>query len=132
MREDVDDEIYLLANKNLLIQVFLNIYQNACDALEGRMAKLIEVKGRLDHDREWALISFRDTGPGIAPEHLRRLFDPFFTTKEVGKGTGLGLSICYRLVKDHHGDLSVTSEPGIHTTFTIKLPISEPDVLAAS
>ena len=90
------------------------------------------MKGKLDEQREWALISFRDTGSGIAPEHLPRLFDPFFTTKEVGKGTGLGLSICYRLVQDHHGDLSVTSEPGIHTTFTIRLPISKQDVLAAS
>ena len=72
-------------------------------------------------------------GPGLhaqrreryAPEHLNRLFDPFFTTKEVGQGTGLGLSICYRLIQEHDGHITVTSQPNQSTTFHIHLPLAD-------
>ena len=63
-----------------------------------------------------------DTGSGIAPEHLSKVFTPFFSTKESGKGTGLGLAITYGVVKMHSGDITVDSEPGKGTTFTISLP----------
>jgi two-component system NtrC family sensor kinase len=55
---------------------------------------------------------------------LKRIFDPGFTTKGVGVGTGLGLSICYQIVKDHQGDITVESEIGKGTTFTVILPIA--------
>ncbi|MCK5324203.1 MAG: peptidylprolyl isomerase, partial [Desulfobulbaceae bacterium] len=62
---------------------------------------------------------------GIPPEHLNRIFEPFFTTKDVGKGTGLGLSIVYDIVsKNHKGDITVDSEEGKGTTFTVKLPVT--------
>ena len=64
-----------------------------------------------------------DRGPGIAPETIGRIFDPFFTTKPKEKGTGLGLSISYGIVKDHHGDLLVESEPGHYTRFHMDLPV---------
>ncbi|HNR36797.1 MAG TPA: HAMP domain-containing sensor histidine kinase, partial [Candidatus Hydrogenedentes bacterium] len=63
-----------------------------------------------------------DKGDGIPEEHLSRLFTPFFTTKEMGKGTGLGLAIAYGIIKMHSGDISVESNPGKGTTFTILLP----------
>jgi signal transduction histidine kinase len=63
-----------------------------------------------------------DDGCGIAPEVLDRVFDPFFTTKPVGKGTGLGLAISYHIVKDHDGDIRVSSIRGRGTSVTVELP----------
>jgi signal transduction histidine kinase len=57
-------------------------------------------------------------------ELLSKIFDPFFTTKEVGKGTGLGLSISYDIVQKHGGEITVESEVGVGTSFTVKLPIT--------
>jgi two-component system NtrC family sensor kinase len=73
-----------------------------------------------------------DTGSGISPAHLSRIFDPFFTTKAVGKGTGLGLSIVYSIVKRLGGTISVQSEPGTGTEFTIVLPYTPPKELRES
>jgi signal transduction histidine kinase len=68
-------------------------------------------------------ISITDTGCGIPEEHMDKLFTPFFTTKPPGKGTGLGLSIVYGIVKMHRGQITVQSEVGKGTTFTITLPV---------
>ncbi len=67
-------------------------------------------------------LEIADTGTGIAPEHQGKLFTPFFTTKPVGKGTGLGLAITYGIIKMHRGQISVRSQVGQGTTFTIQLP----------
>lgn len=67
-------------------------------------------------------IKFTDTGQGIPPEKLNHIFDPGFTTKGVGVGTGLGLSICYQIVQEHHGEISVESEVGKGSTFTVVIP----------
>ena len=123
LNDDLFEDCYLLANKNLLIQVFINIYQNACDAVSEQEEKRIDVSTEIDMASGMVAIELRDNGPGIESKHLPRLFDPFFTTKEVGKGTGLGLSICYRLIKDHGGDIIVSSALGVHTTFTVTLPL---------
>ena len=68
-------------------------------------------------------LEVEDTGSGIAPENVSKIFEPFFTTKEVGKGTGLGLSVCYGIVSEHGGRLSVRSNVGKGTTFSIFLPV---------
>ncbi len=70
-------------------------------------------------------IEVEDTGVGIQPEDLSKIFEPFFTTKEVGEGTGLGLAVCYGIITDHGGRLSVRSNVGKGTTFTILLPINK-------
>ena len=69
------------------------------------------------------VIQISDTGPGIPRETLAKIFDPFFTTKEVGKGTGLGLSISHSIIEKLDGTVTVDSEVGRGTTFTISLPI---------
>jgi two-component system NtrC family sensor kinase len=61
----------------------------------------------------------------MPPAVINRIFEPFYTTKDVGKGTGLGLSITYDIVKKHNGEITVESEPGKGTTFTVRLPIVE-------
>ena len=74
-------------------------------------------------------IEVRDTGPGIAPEHLERIFDPFFTTKGPDSGSGLGLMVCHRIATDHRGTIEVTSGKGRGTAFLVRLPL---DARAAS
>ncbi|MBI3995181.1 MAG: GAF domain-containing protein [Nitrospirae bacterium] len=105
-------------------QVFLNLIINAEQAIhetqkEGKITILTR-SGPSDQ----ILISIRDNGPGIAPEHLPKIFEPFFTTKEVGRGTGLGLSLSYGIIKQHRGTIRVESRPGQGACFTIELPIS--------
>lgn len=101
-------------------QVFMNILQNAIDAMENTGGKIF-ITSRED-DGE-VRISIEDTGPGIPESSLERLFDPFFTTKPVGKGTGLGLSICYGIINKMGGRIDVESQVGKGTTFHIVLPL---------
>jgi signal transduction histidine kinase len=68
-------------------------------------------------------VEISDTGVGIPKNIQSKIFDPFFTTKHVGQGTGLGLNITYNIIKQHNGNITVRSEPGEGTTFTISLPI---------
>jgi signal transduction histidine kinase len=67
-------------------------------------------------------LEVRDTGVGIAPEHLQDIFNPFYTTKEPGQGTGLGLSVVHSVVRRYQGEIHVQSTVGAGTTFTIELP----------
>jgi two-component system NtrC family sensor kinase len=112
----------IVADKNQLEQVFLNLINNAIDAIKGRGS--ITISTSLDNDRVYTAVS--DTGIGMTQEQLNRTFVPFFTTKEVGKGTGLGLSISYGIVKSLGGNISVTSTYGVGSTFTVDLPLASP------
>jgi signal transduction histidine kinase len=103
-----------------LNQVFLNLLNNARQAIDGRGTITI-VTRRVGNMVE---ISFTDSGRGIEPTALAKVFDPGFTTKGVGIGTGLGLSICYQIIEDHYGTITVESEVGAGTTFTITLPLN--------
>jgi two-component system, NtrC family, sensor kinase len=105
-----------------LNQVFMNLLVNAAHAIEGHGS----IRIRTFREEEDIVIQVNDTGKGIAPEHLTRVFEPFFTTKEVGKGTGLGLSISYDIVKKHGGSISVESNVGKGSTFTVRLPLNQP------
>lgn len=107
----------LFADATQLKQVFLNIMINASQAMEGKGSLAITTSS----SGGAIFIKIRDTGPGIAPEHVSKLFNPFFTTKE--KGTGLGLAISYGIVERHSGQIDVETEMGKGTTFTITLPV---------
>jgi C4-dicarboxylate-specific signal transduction histidine kinase len=117
------DELVLHGNFIQLEQVFINLLTNARDALEDAGAKRIRIVTQ--REGELIRITVSDTGPGIPPEIEARVFDPFFTTKEVGSGTGLGLSITYSIVKEHGGEITVSSRPGQGATFEIELPAAE-------
>ncbi len=112
----------IFSDRGQLQQIFLNITNNAIDAIgEDGEITLITV---LREDEDIIDISVHDTGPGMPPELIKRIFDPFFTTKEAGQGTGLGLSITYGLVKKLGGNITVESEVGQGTTFTVSLPVN--------
>ncbi|MCH9671404.1 MAG: HAMP domain-containing protein [Gammaproteobacteria bacterium] len=108
-------------NGSQIQQVIMNLLVNAGQAIEanGNITIRTCVVG------ESVQVEVADDGAGIAPEHLAKVFDPFFTTKDVGVGSGLGLSISYGIVQSHGGELSVDSELGVGTTFTITLPIAQ-------
>ena len=103
-----------------LNQVFLNLFTNAAQAIDGHGRLTIKTW----YENGAAQISVADTGKGISPEHLARIFDPFFTTKPVGEGTGLGLAITHQIIQKHGGDIRVDSNPGAGTCFHIHLPVT--------
>jgi two-component system, NtrC family, sensor kinase len=113
----------VIGDPHQLQQVFLNILNNAYDAVqEIRRTGRIEVQTLYRGDK--IEIMFRDNGPGIS--QIDRIFDPFFTTKEVGKGTGLGLSICYGIIQAHRGEIIAKNNPdGDGSTFIVRLPVAE-------
>ena len=108
---------------NKIKQVLINLLMNACQAIES--------SGEVRISSEWlavqkkAEIRIRDDGHGIVPSIKARIFDPFFTTKAAGQSTGLGLSVSYGIIQDHGGEITVESEPGQWTCFTVRLPADE-------
>ena len=108
------------AQSERLQQVFINIILNAIDAMP--KGGILQID--LSQVGSEAVIKISDTGTGIKKQHLPHIFDPFFTTKGIGKGTGLGLSICYAIIKEHEGHITVESELGKGTIFTITFPIN--------
>jgi two-component system NtrC family sensor kinase len=114
----------VLGDSHQLQQVFLNILQNACQALESISGeRRVRVSAR--HEGERIRIEISDNGPGIDAAHLPRIFDPFFTTKEVGRGTGLGLSLAYGLVSEHGGSIEARNNPEGGACFSLTLPAGE-------
>lgn len=117
------------ARSSQIEQVFINMLSNAQHALNARYrgydeGKILKISAEkvTKNNEDYIQVVFHDTGAGITPECVDRIFDPFFTTRR-GEGTGLGLSISYGIIADHHGSISVKSEPGEYTSFTIDLPI---------
>jgi signal transduction histidine kinase len=102
-----------------LNQVFMNLLVNAAHAITAERGT-ITLRTGTAADGVWVEVA--DNGSGIAKENLGRIFDPFFTTKPVGKGTGLGLSLSYGIVRKHAGQIEVSSEIGVGTTFRVTLP----------
>jgi two-component system NtrC family sensor kinase len=102
-----------------LQQVFLNLINNALDAMEGEGGKLNLTTRQ---NENYIVVEVCDTGEGIPEANLNRIFDPFFTTKPVGKGSGLGLSICYGIVEKMGGKIEVKSSVGAGTTFYVFIP----------
>jgi len=102
-----------------LNQVFMNILDNACYAIEGEGKIYI----RLKKSEKDVIIEFEDSGVGMEKGQQERIFEPFYTTKPVGEGTGLGMSISYKVIQNHNGEISVNSDKSSGTIFTLRLPI---------
>ena len=115
----------VLCNIQQVNQVFMNLLVNAVHAIESKGSEeLGTVVVRTWADDDNAFVSVSDTGCGMSDEVKRKIFDPFFTTKDVGQGTGLGLSISHEIIKKHGGEITVESEVGHGTTFTVRLPLT--------
>jgi two-component system, NtrC family, sensor kinase len=122
LQSDIDEDLpEMVADRDKIRQVLVNIILNSAQAIgeDG----IIEVRSRFDREQQRAIIEIEDNGPGIPEEMLGKIFDPFFTSKPAGQGTGLGLAVSYGIVRDHNGEIAVTSTPGQLTRFTITLPL---------
>lgn len=118
VEERLTENVKVMADKDKLKQVFLNLIKNAGEAMPEGGRLTVETRrysGKID-------IIVADTGTGIGPEHMDRVFDPFFSTKGV-KGFGLGLSVTYGIIKNLNGNIKVGSEVGKGTTFKVTLPV---------
>ncbi len=128
---------FVMADPVQLGQVFFHILSNALNALEGvyktsagtaetgeakkAIPRLLRVETGTKSDK--VLVAFRDNGPGIEPEHLRRVFDPFYSTQEKVSQVGLGLWVAHKLVTAHGGGIRVKSKPGQGSIFIVDLPV---------
>ena len=126
-RVRIEEDLYsdlppIHGNIGKLQQVFLNLFLNAKDAMQGGGTLLVTTR-----NGSGVTVSISDTGSGIAPEHVSRIYDPFFTTKTAPRngerrGTGLGLSVTYGIIQEHAGKIWVESREGQGTTFYLEFP----------
>ncbi|HEX2965115.1 MAG TPA: ATP-binding protein, partial [Syntrophorhabdaceae bacterium] len=121
----------VVASPTELQQIIMNLSTNAFKAMEDKGGVLDislsdalypYLAGDLEHSGEYLQLMVKDTGVGMTPEVMRKAFDPFFTTSEPGKGTGMGLSVVYGIVRNLNGEITVSSEPGDGSIFTVFLP----------
>ncbi len=132
IEQSVPPELICRGNKNKLTQVFVNLIQNALDALKHRAVAeppWIRISGEQQNGK--IVILVRDNGEGIDTANIAKIFDPFFTTRDVGQGMGMGLSICYRIIQEHNGTITVASERGRYCEFKIELPDASKESIAA-
>jgi two-component system NtrC family sensor kinase len=125
VKKEISEQTPLLrADPAQLQQVFLNLFNNAIDAIterHGCEGGELSIQAGPDTD-ERVRISVRDNGAGISPDNLKKIFAPFFTTKPPGKGTGLGLYVCFGIIEGMGGNMEVESQRGVGTTFIVHLP----------
>lgn len=119
---DIASRSHVKGDANLLMQVFVNLINNACDASpDGANVRLSSQR-----TNDELIIETIDEGKGVDPAAREQMFEPFFTTKPVGQGTGLGLSLAYSIIKKHHGKLRIgNSEKGTRMIVSLPLHIDE-------
>jgi PAS domain S-box-containing protein len=123
---DLDPKLPLtMVDYDQIRQVFMNLINNAHQAMAHSAQKLLTLRTRTQGDR--MLIEFQDTGPGVPPELTDKVFEPFFTTREVGQGMGLGLSVSYSVVREHGGSIRIGHAPQGGALVTLELPILSAD-----
>ncbi len=117
--------VRLQAVEDQIRQVLINLIINATDAMSAG-GGILTLSTQVCNDELVLLV--RDSGSGIAQEHLDKIFEPFFTTKSAVEGTGLGLPVSYGIIRAHGGRIEVDSEPGC-TVFTVVLPLIQNDAM---
>jgi two-component system NtrC family sensor kinase len=121
--ELVKDPPWASVDTNQMKQVFLNLIQNALQAMPTGGHLAIQTSVWTKNGRQWIAIAVKDSGIGIEVKNKDRIFEPFFTTKANRGGTGLGLSVTYGIVTDHGGTIEVESSPGKGSMFTVWIPL---------
>ena len=116
VKKHLADGVFVTGNRDRLNQIWMNLINNALQAMDYRGALTITS----EHQSEWVVVSFADTGHGIPAEIAERVFEPFFTTKKHGEGIGLGLDIARSIVEGAGGRIEFESEPG-NTVFRVYL-----------
>jgi signal transduction histidine kinase len=119
---DVAPGLRVRADERRLSQVLLNLLLNAADAMGGKGRVQVAVRPAEGAAASRVLLEVRDSGPGIAPEHLSMLFEPFFTTKAPGQGAGLGLAVCHGIVASFGGTIAASNAPDGGAVFRLVLP----------
>jgi signal transduction histidine kinase len=109
----------ILADRQQLVQVFMNLIRNSEEALPngGR----IDIKVAVDRQNDGIIINIRDSGPGVAPEEVEKLWQNFYTTKQ--EGVGLGLSVCKQIIQAHSGEIEIVGAENCGFCITIRLPL---------
>ncbi len=118
LQEDLPD---VLGDPSGLRQICMNLLMNAHQAIHG--SGVVEISTSTHGPT--VLFQIRDTGCGISKDDIDQIWDPFFTTKEVGQGLGLGLAVTYNIVKRHGGDITVESQQGTGSKFTVRMPVCQ-------
>ena len=125
------DGITALGSKTQIVHVFMNLLVNSAHALRKKAGPASQITVSCSRAGNRLKVNLRDNGTGVRPIDIPRLLEPFFTTKDVGEGMGLGLSICHTIVKNHGGDIDITSEEGQWTQVSFDLPL-EPTMNVSS
>lgn len=120
-----DSGVWILGDRSQILQVLMNIVVNARDAMPDGGELHVKLGVKQKHQINKAVLTVQDTGSGMAQETVKHIFEPFFTAKESGKGTGLGLAIVHGIVKDHGGQIQVTSQQEQGTKFDISFKTCE-------
>jgi signal transduction histidine kinase/iron only hydrogenase large subunit-like protein len=128
VRRDIPADLpKLMLDADQVRQMLVNLAQNGVDAVEEKGTTdgsgEVVISAALSTAGDRVHLTVRDNGRGMPPEVVKEIFTPFYTTKQLGKGTGMGLSIVYGVVKMHAGDITVDSNPGAGTSFTVRIPI---------
>lgn len=128
-----DKNASTLMDKNQLVQVLVNVLQNSCESLADKLARRpLHYKPEINIEAQPAekkpgyyLIRIRDNGEGISTKDLPRVFTPFFSTKDKTRNSGLGLTVAYQIVKEHGGEMEISSVPGESTVVNVVLPLHQ-------
>ena len=123
VRKWCDTEEEILFDVDKIRQVFFNLLNNAKHAMPSGGTITVGCEANKENDKTFHHFFFSDTGKGMSEEVRLKIFEPFFTTKPEGQGTGMGMSVIHGIIEEHDGKISVESEEGKGTTFTISLPV---------
>lgn len=118
-----EDLPWISIDTNQMKQVLLNLIHNGLQSMKNGGELSVGTFLAKREDRDWIILSVKDSGSGISPEDQSRIFEPFFTTKGDRGGTGLGLSVTYGIVIDHGGTIEISSMPDYGSTFEVWLPV---------